>query len=158
MNHEGEFLILEDNADRRVAMRTCVQEHFPQYRLLFFHEPSEFNAHLMQHGRRTVLISLDHDLDLIPQPDGTLRDPGTGMNVVDCLTLQSPSCPVILHTTNLPAAQNMQHRLRKAGWHVTRITPYDDLAWIDDKWLSCVKNRLRAPEAVENVAPRSAKD
>lgn len=143
-----EIVILEDNQERRTAMQARLQDRFPQFGVSFFHEPANMMEHLRDCLTRTIVISLDHDLDLIACPDGTWHDPGTGMDVVDWLVQHQPACPVMIHSTNLPAAKLMQHRLREAGWQTKRCTPYDDLAWIDAEWFTGLRNLLMQVDAV----------
>jgi len=42
---------------------------------------------------------------------------------------------VRIHSSNSPAAQGMQFCLERAGWSVTRVFPFDDLAWVERDWL-----------------------
>ena len=85
MDARGQIAILEDNPERREAMRDRLQDRFPQYPVYFFHEPVKLIEHLRSSLPDTLAISLDHDLDLIPHSDDTLFDPGTGMTVIDWL-------------------------------------------------------------------------
>lgn len=142
MEERGSIVILEDNQERRNAMLVRLTDRFPQFSTNFFHEPAKMIEHLSRSLPQTLVLSLDHDLDLIPQPDGSLFDPGTGLAVADWLATQSPVCPVIIHSTNLPAAKTMKSRLQSAGWNARRITPYDDLAWIDAEWFASVRRIL----------------
>ncbi len=151
MDDRGEIVILEDNLDRQAAMLARLQDRFPQYPVWFFHEPQKFIDHVQASLSRTLAISLDHDLDLIPRTDGTLFDPGSGMTVVDWFVAQPPVCPVVIHSTNVPAAKTMKRRLQASGWSARRITPYDDLAWIDADWFDCLRDIL-----VESVNQPSA--
>jgi hypothetical protein len=147
MDQRGEIVILEDNPDRRDAMAARLQDRYPQYTRFFFHEPAKLIEHLSRALSQALVISLDHDLDLIPRSDGSLFDPGTGMMVVDWLATQPPVCPVIVHTTNLPAAKLMKRRLQSAGWQAQRITPYDDLAWINAEWFTGLRDLLLKSDA-----------
>ncbi len=137
-----EISILEDNFERRQAMTARMQDRFPQYPLRFFHVPAQMIHHLQHNLQCTLLISLDHDLDLLPGADHAMIDPGTGMEVADWLQLQSPTCPVIIHSTNLSAAKQMTAKLRRTGWTISRITPYDDLVWVDAEWTSQARKFL----------------
>jgi len=153
-----EIVILEDNLERRTAMAARLSDRFPQFALNFFHFPAEMISHLRRCSERTLVIALDHDLDLVPNPDGSLTDPGTGMDVAAWLSTQTPFCPVVIHSTNIPAAKEMASRLRKAGWTTKRITPYDDLEWIDAEWMTAVRQFLldhavAAPEHTPAMSP-----
>lgn len=153
MHAGGEIVILEDNQDRQDAMQARLKDRFPHHAASFFHEPAKMIAHLQLSWRSMRLISLDHDLDLIPRPDGSLHDSGTGMTVVDWLVAQPVVCPVIIHSTNVPAAKTMQRTLRSSGWIVRRLTPYDDLAWIDAAWLPMVSTCLNRSQEVSAPFP-----
>lgn len=148
------IVILEDSPERQAAMRNRLMDRFPQYPVFCFHEPERIIAQFQETLIQPLLISLDHDLDLIPGPDGSWHDPGTGMTVVDWLVTQPPRCPVIIHSTNLPAAKTMKRRLQHAGWDARRITPYDDLAWIDAEWFTAARQALlRAANAEASPQP-----
>lgn len=140
--HNREIVILEDNEERRQAMLARLNDRFPQFPVCFFHKPAKMIEYLEEALPRSLLLCLDHDLDLIPQSDGALHDPGNGMAVVDWLIAQPPACPVIIHSTNLHAAKAMKRNLRKSGWKADRITPYDDLSWINAEWFSAVRDVL----------------
>ena len=66
--------------------------------------------------------------------DGQRFEPGIGREVADFLAQHAPVCPVIIHSSNGPAAQGMQFCLERAGWSVTRVYPLDDLAWVERGW------------------------
>ena len=71
------IVILEDNADRREAMRECLQDRFYHFEAVFFDEPAALVEYLRAHLPETAVISLDHDLELRPDHEGRLIDPGT---------------------------------------------------------------------------------
>jgi CheY-like chemotaxis protein len=139
------IIILEDNADRQAAMRACLADRFHQYEVHFFDDSGEMNHFLDEHLPDAIVIALDHDLDLKPGPDGRCIDPGTGREVADYLAQQEPTCPVILHTTNAPAAVGMEAVLRDAGWKTRRVVPFDDLAWIESTWFSAIRRAIVGP-------------
>jgi CheY-like chemotaxis protein len=126
------IVILEDNARRRAEMaRVLHREGFAPP--TFFLTAGAMIAG-MSHAYPADLISLDHDLE----PDVDQHDPGTGRDVADFLAAREPVCPVIIHSTNYPAALGMEAELVDRGWRVERIAPYSDLAWIDEAWLPLV--------------------
>jgi hypothetical protein len=86
------------------------------------------------------LISLDHDLELLPGPDNALIDPGTGVDVAKCLARHEPVCPVVLHTTNTHGGDLMRDALEATGSTTERVVPYGDLTWVDEKWFPTVRN------------------
>jgi hypothetical protein len=81
------------------------------------------------------LISLDHDLESLPGPDGQSLDPGDGRDVVRFLATQQPFCHVIVHTSNSPAGSSMVCSLQDAGWQATRVYPQHDLEWVQSDWV-----------------------
>lgn len=90
-----------------------------------------------------AIISLDHDLELIPEPNGKWLDPGTGLEVAEWLSKQQkPICPVVIHSTNSDAAGKMVRLLKKSNWVSRRVVPHDDLQWIDTDWFRLVRNAI----------------
>lgn len=86
------------------------------------------------------LLSLDHDLGPSrARDDGERWDPGTGMDVVDYLVTQKPSCPVIVHSSNPISVPVMIMRLEEAGWSVHRAVPISS-DWIETDWIRLVKS------------------
>ena len=76
--------------------------------------------------------------------NGEVFDPGTGRDVANYLATRSPSCPVIIHTTNGLAAPGMAMVLDDAGWKNDGVVPYNDLQWISEWWLKKVSLILEA--------------
>jgi hypothetical protein len=109
------IVILEDNAERQVEMRRCLADRFQQFDIRFFAVTAEMLAYLRGHLEESLVISLDHDLDLLPGENGKWIDPGTGREVSDYLATCSPICPIIIHTTNAPAAAGMEFVLQEAS-------------------------------------------
>jgi hypothetical protein len=89
---------------------------------------------LRENVGQTILVALDHDLGPSRLRDGQRFEPGIGREVADFLAERSPVCPVIIHSSNSPAAEGMLCCLQGAGWSVTRVYPFDDLAWVDRDW------------------------
>jgi len=134
-------VILEDNTERQQQMLARLRDRLPPCPVMFFKSAHEMLSALPQCLSTARVISLDHDLersaDLEP-------DPGTGRDVSRYLATQSAGCPVIIHSTNLHAALAMESELQEAGWQVERVTPYEDLAWVDREWLWAVRSALLA--------------
>jgi CheY-like chemotaxis protein len=143
-------LILEDNRDRRVAMISRLMERFAFLRIVFFESAPEMVKFLQSESLDDVaLVALDHDLELIPNGGHQWIDPGTGLDAVDGLIANvKPRFPVIVHSTNGPAASQMMMRLLDAGWNAHRVVPYGDLEWIDKEWF------LTARNAIVSTAPK----
>lgn len=148
------IVILEDNSDRQVVMRACLAAQFARYEARFFDNPTEMIRFLREHLSNTLVISLDHDLDLLPGPDGRCIDPGTGREVADFLAKNEPTCPVIIHTTNGTAAVGMEAVLREAGWKTRRVVPFDDMHWIETAWFSAIRRAIVGPVR-DNSTPGS---
>lgn len=134
--------ILEDNEDRRTAMRACLADRFYQYEAEFFDDARELIAFLQANLSDTILISLDNDLELKPDGQGRWIDPGSGQDVAAYLTQRAPACPVVLATTNTLAAAGMEGVLRESGWETHRVIPFDDVNWIPGEWFRAVRRGI----------------
>lgn len=139
------IVVLEDNLDRQRAMRECLADRFPMYEQHFFATAADMIRFLEQSLEETLVIALDHDLELQPGPNGSWIDPGTGRDVADFLTRREPVCPVIIHTTNTPAAAGMELTLSDAGWRTARVIPFDDLTWIATDWFRAMRRGIVGP-------------
>jgi CheY-like chemotaxis protein len=137
--------ILEDNLERQQVMRSCLADRFTMYDAEFFGNAGEMIRFLEKHLNETLVISLDHDLDLVPEPNGRTLDPGTGREVADFLAQHNPVCPVIIHTTNSPAAQGMMTVLKDAQWTTRRVIPFDDHQWIIKEWFPTIRRAIVGP-------------
>src|SRR2546423_12419540 len=126
-------------------MRACLADRFYQYPAHFFDDAGEMIRFLDEHLADTLVISLDHDLDLKPGADGRCIDPGTGREVADYLAAKEPVCPVIIHTTNAPAAAGMELVLHDAGWQTRRVVPFGDMEWIETHWFPAVRRAIGGP-------------
>lgn len=135
------LVILEDNAERVAAMRECLADKFPSFERRFFGSSQAAIAWLSQHGAAVVGVSLDHDLERQAPDDA---DPGDGREVADFLASRPPHCPVVIHSTNVPAAIGMEQTLADRGWQVERVLPYDDLRWIHEAWLPLMRRLIVA--------------
>jgi hypothetical protein len=136
------IVVLEDNTDRCGVMRSCLADRFWQYELKFFDQPEAIINYLAEYLSDTLLISLDHDIELLPDGAGGFIDPGTGREVADFLACQTPGCPVLIHSSNAAAAVGMQMALDDAGWTTYTVAPYGDLAWIEEAWFPTVRRAI----------------
>ena len=91
-------------------------------------------------------MSLDHDLRLNQERDGTTFDPGTGRDVADFVATESPKCHIIIDTTNRLAAPGMQRVLEESSWTVYYVVPYSDLEWVGDAWIHEVRRAVAGYE------------
>lgn len=148
-----QIVILEDNAERRRLMRDAIVDRFPQYDLRFFITAGEAIVHLRENYDNLLAIVLDHDLDLIPVDGHRLIDPGSGRDVADFLASQPVVCPIIIHTTNGPAAVGMEAVLHDSGWKTYRVIPVGEFKWIPKLWLQTVRNAI--VESVNQLEPLS---
>lgn len=147
--------ILEDDIDRQRAMAECFHDRFPQYPIRYFATAAEMIWYLRRYRSELIAIALDHDLELIPVTDQENLDSGTGRNVADFLATVSPTCPVVIHTTNDHAGFAMGETLRQAGWPVSRVVPYGDMEWISEVWFRAMRDAIVANVATDShaVAP-----
>lgn len=136
------ILILEDDSRRCEAMRDCLSDRFVKFEVLFSPTASQMRQLIEQHFGETILIALDHDLELIETEDGSLLESGTGREIADLLASRSPVCPVVIHSTNSPAAVGMQMVLDEAGWETHRVLPFGDLEWIPKVWFRAVRDAI----------------
>jgi len=139
------IVILEDNSDRQAAMRACLADRFYTFEPHFFDGAEEMIRFLEANLSETLVISLDHDLDLKPGEDGRCIDPGTGREVADFLATRAPTCPVVIATTNSQAGIAMSKTLRAAGWKTRRVIPFDDMRWIETDWFFAIRRAIVGP-------------
>src|SRR5688572_13139436 len=136
------IVILEDNEDRQVLMRECLQSGQSPFSVHFFKTATEAIAWLRSHLRETVFIALDHDLELVEGTDQQFLDSGTGRDVADYLATLTPVCPILIHTTNVFAGIGMETVLKEAGWRTKRIVPYGDMDWVRESWFPLASKLL----------------
>jgi CheY-like chemotaxis protein len=151
------IVVLEDNADRQAVMRACLGDRFYTFEAHFFDDARETIRFLDKNLPETLVISLDHDLDLKPGPNGQLIDPGTGRKVADFLATRTPTCPVIISTTNALAASAMADSLRAAGWETHRVVPFDDVRWIETDWFFAIRRALVGPVRQDHCSGQSGR-
>ncbi len=137
------IVILEDNEDRRIAMMRVLRSRFPKFAVEFFTASKPLIQHLTETLTEPIrLISLDNDLDMT-EVDGNWIDQGEGLDVAQWLSAHSAVCPVVIHTTNMPAGDQMMSMLKASHWSVDRVVPYEGERWIDETWASAIKRLLR---------------
>ena len=146
------FAILDDNAERLDAMRSRLEDRFPQYEVCTFGDSATMIDWLCGNQKRTIAISLDHDLE--PQPGTGSIDPGTGREVANYLAAQPVTCRIIVHSSNQFAADGMTRQLEDSGWLVDRVVPCDDLAWIEHDWFEAARDAILS----EPVGPAESRD
>jgi hypothetical protein len=140
------IVILEDDKRRVEAMRDRLADRFYQFELEFFDSAAELEKYLEEHLSEVIALSLDHDLELKVDAAGKTYDPGTGREAAEYLARHEPVCSVIIHSTNHFGAIGMESVLQEAGWRTCRVTPFDDLQWIDDSWFPAIRRAIVRPE------------
>lgn len=134
--------ILDDQAERSEAMRAALAMAAPGLDLVLFDNAPDMIRWLPLHLSELALISLDHDLGPDRKRDGRVFDPATGRIVATVLATLTPSCPVIIHSSNRDAALGMKFCLRDAGWTTEQVVPTPDLDWIGNEWTAKVRELL----------------
>jgi len=154
------ILILEDNEERQEAMRACLAKRFYQYEAKFFESAAEMIRYLEDSLDEALAISLDHDLEMKPNPAGGWSDPGTGRDVADLLAGKVPICPVLISTTNVPAAVGMERVLRQARWQTYRVLPFNDLEWVATDWFPTMRRAIvsAAQTTVSSMKPHACEE
>jgi len=135
--------ILDDAPERIDVMRDAIEKHMPEVGMVFFDNAPDMIEWLRDGLASVSLLSLDHDLGPNRERDGAVFDPGTGRDVVDRLAAVVASCPVLIHSSNGPAASGMMFALEDADWQVDRVVPFDDMDWISGTWISRVQDMLK---------------
>ena len=123
------ILMLEDDRERIGRFRTILAGN-EGAQLTVFRTAQDFIAGYQSLNETPNLVGLDHDL-FTDSPDDP--DPGDGRDVASFLSTQTPVCPVLIHSTNAPAADSMVFTSREAGWIVDRIAPLGH-DWIETYW------------------------
>jgi hypothetical protein len=145
---DGVLVLLEDDVRRAEAMRR-VAASILGTPIVHHDNVPDMLEWLRKNLGQAVLIALDHDLGASRIHDCQRFEPGIGREVADFLAEHTPVCPVGIHSSNSPAAQGMQLCLEGAGWSVTRVCPFDDLAWVEREW-RCKLQRLMGIEGGTN--------
>ena len=146
--------ILEDNADRVLAMKKWLDDRLSMYDRFITNDPHELIDKLRERMEDVLAVSLDHDLH--ERPDGSTEL--TGMMVVDFLGTQRPRFPVLLHTSNVRDGETMKRRLLSKEWRVTWVTPFDDTTWIGNDWYPTLKKAIQRGAIPERVPASGEKD
>lgn len=136
------IVILEDNQERKAAMASSLVDRFVQYETKFFHSSPSLISFLQDHLNEVIILSLDHDLEVVADKNGKLVDQGTGREVADFLAQLQPAFPVVIHSTNSGAAQGMEMVLREANWETYRVIPFGDLEWVPTQWFRAIRQAI----------------
>jgi len=132
-------LILEDDPRRVERFRAVLSELDAGLECVVWHDAHTMIKELPGHLADSVLISLDHDLDSIDHPDDA-EYPGDGRQVVRFLMTIPPTAPVLIHSSNDIAADEMEPNLAQCGWNVVRVEPFCK-DWIEVDWKREIQNQ-----------------
>jgi len=138
--------ILEDDLRRTHEMVRLLQTALPGYEVVVFDGAPDMIEWLRKNLTDVKLICLDHDLGANRIISGEIQDPGTGRDVADYLSTLKPTCPVLIHSSNVMAAPGMLMVLEEAGWCCSSLSPFNDLEWVRACWLDNVRNALSKRE------------
>jgi len=136
---------LEDDERRQQAMRELLVTELADYAHIFFDNAPDLIHWLDDHLSDVSLLCLDHDLGPNRIREGQTFDPGCGRDVADRVAARTPSCPVLIHSTNSYAVPGMISALERTGWRVERVVPYSDLDWVRQVWIGAAKALLATP-------------
>ncbi|HET6426855.1 MAG TPA: cyclic-phosphate processing receiver domain-containing protein [Phycisphaerae bacterium] len=142
---QGMIAILEDDPGRIAVMAECLSALGVGGRARWFTAAPTMIDWLAGRMGELALVSLDHDLMMLPRPDGVLLDPGDGREVANFLAARQGVCPVIVHSSNELRASEMAATLRAAGWQVTRVFPRLGPDWIETQWIAQIRALLSLP-------------
>ena len=81
-------------------------------------------------------LSLDHDLYA---EDGS--DAGDGLQIAQYLSTLTPTCPVIIHTSNADQSRRIRGTLEGSGW-LCHNAPAIGHDWIEADWVLVIKEIL----------------
>jgi CheY-like chemotaxis protein len=137
-NPPGAIFLLEDNPARLAEMLDVLREVFPDHVVHVEDDSNSAIRWLTENQPRVDLISFDHDLDSVPRNESQPTDHGCGRDVVNFLATCSPTCPVIIHTSNAMAGDGMFYELKYSKWPVVRVYPHDHHDWVKSDWKSAL--------------------
>lgn len=130
--------MLEDDPDRLEQFGAILARDFPRLAWRHWRSASGFIEGYSRRESDPLLICLDHDL-IAESPDEP--DLGDGRDVADFLAGEHAICPVLIHSTNVPAANSMRFALEDACWKVEKVTPTGQ-DWIEVIWVGVVRRLL----------------
>lgn len=130
--------MLEDDADRLRRFSTVLERLAPDLDLLVWRDAHRMMREAGPLLPKTVMISLDHDLESEPGSP----DPGDGYMVAMWLVSQPIIRPVIIHTSNGGRATWMEGAFDLEGWPYFRVPPLGD-DWVETVWRRTVRRLLK---------------
>jgi len=128
--------ILEDDP-RRVGEMTR-QLGLVSASAVFFSSASAMKAWLDDSTTPPITVmSLDHDLNLGPEPDET------GFDVIENIRKLNGRPLIVIHSSNEERAERMYWQLKEDGVRVHRVYPQGDLDWISRDWIDTILGELQ---------------
>lgn len=127
------ILILEDTPDRISRFKCVLTSELPNIQYEIVNTAAEMFELIRSQLPESFAVSLDHDLYV-----SGINDPGDGLQVAEHLSSLSPSCPVIIHTSNAEKSRQMQGILEANRWAV-RLAGAIGTDWIEVDWIAEVK-------------------
>jgi hypothetical protein len=137
------LLMLEDDDERIQRFQAAVRSIDPTLPLVIWRDAPSLIRDLEAYLPRARLISLDHDLEPL---EGGPSDPGSGLDVAKHLAALTPSCDVIIHSSNTTRSIWMSGEFELGGWRSCRVAPIGE-DWIETHWRYVVGKLLRATRA-----------
>ena len=131
-------LILEDSDDRINRFKSVLKKVDYSRQVEIWRNAERMIQEVDALLASARLISLDHDLD---QAASETRDPGNGLIAAKFLATRSPSCPVIIHSSNIERSYMMDDELRATGWTSKRVVPLGD-DWVEAEWSGALHHLL----------------
>lgn len=131
--------MLEDDAERLQRFASVLANSYRTLDFRHWRTAPAFIAGFQAATHPPNLICLDHDLFVEHAGD---PDPGDGRDVARFLATQTPSCHIVVHSSNMLASDSMFFTLTDAGWKVEKVVPIGE-DWIESDWLEAVRRRLR---------------
>lgn len=123
-------MMLEDSSDRIERFVKAIRRIDPSMPLKVWRNAFEMIREIEPYLSEAKLISLDHDLE--PLPDDP-PDLGDGVIVAKALAAFKQPCEVIIHSSNVARSGWMAGEFELAGWSYRRVAPIGE-RWIEEYW------------------------
>ncbi|MBF0498666.1 MAG: response regulator [Candidatus Riflebacteria bacterium] len=132
------ILILEDDACRRRLFQMILESDGFEFTICA--DPIDFILELAFSASHIGLISLDHDLSEIKRSCGMMSQ-DCGCAIVEFMKHMKPICPVIIHSQNELARENMAEALKQSYWNVLTICDSPDVegSLINNSWIELIR-------------------
>jgi CheY-like chemotaxis protein len=116
-------------------MKDRLSDRMPMYEVFHTSDPRELVQFIEKHSQQILVVSLDHDLNEMDFGGLDL----TGMDVVAMLETKEPMFPVLIHSSNTQAVEQMQSRLEETNYTVATVLPFDGVSWIAGEWFHKIR-------------------